>query len=81
MQPKARIILAAAYLVSGIGAIRAPQNINGTPATEPVDEDDPSPIADPTAYLPDQHNYPLSRMDYANTYSWIPYFSARRLYR
>lgn len=70
--PNARTLLAAAYLVSGMGAVRAAQNIDGTPAAEPVDEDDPSLIADPTAYLPDQHDCPLSCVDYANTHSWSP---------
>ncbi|KAM5493021.1 putative chitinase [Microsporum audouinii] len=56
-------------------------NLDGSHATKPLSKDDPSPIGDPTTYYPDQHDCPLPCVDYANTHSWIPYFSVARLHR
>ncbi|KAH8901476.1 class V chitinase Chi100 [Thozetella sp. PMI_491] len=51
-------------------------------AVLPASEDDPSPIADPIAYIPDQHDCPLPcTVDYANVHKWTPYYSVDRLQR
>lgn len=62
---------------AALGAI----NPDGSKAIEPVSMDDPSPIADPLTYIPDQHDCPLPCLDYANVHKWTPYHSIDRLQR
>ncbi|KAI4696564.1 uncharacterized protein J4E88_000741 [Alternaria novae-zelandiae] len=54
---------------------------NGTWVSEPLTEDDASPIDSPNTYYPDQYDCPLACVDYANTHSWITYFSMERIQR
>lgn len=57
-------------------------NLDGSQALNPVSEDDPSPIADPIAYIPDQHDCPLPcSVDFANVHKWTPFYSIDRLKR
>ncbi|KAK4118928.1 carbohydrate-binding module family 24 protein [Parathielavia appendiculata] len=70
------VLSAAATFVQG--AI----DLDGHRVVHPVSEDDPSPIADPLSYIPDQHNCPLPcYVDYANVHRWTPYYSLGRLQR
>ncbi|KHO00990.1 glycoside hydrolase family 18 protein [Metarhizium album ARSEF 1941] len=71
---------AIAFLV-GINAVQAALNIDGTQATGPVGDVDPSPTGDVDAYDPDNYDCPLPCNDYANPHSWIPYLSVERLER
>ena len=75
MRPKILTVLWGASLV------RAAINLNGTKAVAPLRGDDPSPIADPNTYYPDQYDCPLPCADYTNIHSWITYFSIDRLHR
>ncbi|KAM4066213.1 glycosyl hydrolases family 18 domain-containing protein [Hirsutella rhossiliensis] len=61
--------------------VRAAINIDGSQAVDPVTEHDPSPISDPTIYIPDQHDCPLACVDYSNMHSWTPFLSVDRLNR
>ncbi|KAF7555885.1 hypothetical protein G7Z17_g1808 [Cylindrodendrum hubeiense] len=79
MLPSLRSMLASLFLV--ISVAQAAINIDGSKAVDPVTEDDPSPISDINTYQPDQHDCPPPCADYANTHSWIPYFSTDRLKR
>ncbi|GAB1317774.1 chitinase [Madurella fahalii] len=72
---------ALASLVLGAGLVRSAINLDGSQAVAPAGDDDPSPIHDPEAYDPDQHDCPLPCVDYANMHSWTPYISVDRLRR
>ncbi|KAL7629535.1 hypothetical protein AAE478_001056 [Parahypoxylon ruwenzoriense] len=76
-----RVSFAIASLVWEASLVYSAINLDGTQAVEPLNEDDPSPVGDPATYYPDQHDCPLSCVDYSNTHSWIPYFSVDRLHR
>lgn len=65
----------------GASVVYSAINIDGTQAVQPATGNDPSPISDPTAYIPDQHDCPLACVDVSNVHSWIPYLSVRRLAR
>lgn len=67
-------------LLSGI-LVHAAIDLDGFQIVDPVTEDDPSPIADPITYHPDQHDCPLPCIDYTNVHMWTPYFSVDRLQR
>ncbi|KAI9163903.1 Killer toxin subunits alpha/beta [Paramyrothecium foliicola] len=79
MAPKAHVawVLSALSFVS----VRAAVNLNGDRVVNPVGDKDPSPIADPRTYYPDQHDCPLPYSDYSNIHAWTPYFSVERLHR
>jgi len=69
------VVLAAALADAAI-------NLDGSQAVRPVFADDPSPIADPITYIPDQHDCPLPcDVDYTNVHKWTPYNSVDRLRR
>ncbi|KAK4156324.1 hypothetical protein C8A00DRAFT_41196 [Chaetomidium leptoderma] len=55
--------------------------VKGVVGNLPTDPSKPSPIHDPQAYEPDQHDCPLPCVDYANMHSWTPYLSVDRLRR
>ncbi|KAI0385605.1 glycoside hydrolase family 18 protein [Hypomontagnella monticulosa] len=61
--------------------VHAAVDLEGEQVVDPVTEDDPSPIADPITYHPDQHDCPLPCADYSNVHTWTPYFSVDRLQR
>ncbi|QPH01779.1 hypothetical protein C2857_005982 [Epichloe festucae Fl1] len=56
-------------------------NLDGSHASEPATDDDPSPISDINTYDPEQYDCPLPCRDYANIHSWTPYLSVARLRR
>ncbi len=57
-------------------------NPDGSRATAPISDDDPSPISDPLTYVPKQHDCPLPyRLDYVNVHNWTLYYSVARLQR
>lgn len=62
-------------------SVRAAINLDGDQVSGPVTDGDPSPIADPLTYHPDQHDCPLPCTDLSNVHSWITYFSVDRLRR
>jgi hypothetical protein len=69
-------------LLSAATAVLGAVNLDGSKAVDPVSQDDPSPIADTLAYIPDQHDCPLPcRTDYANVHKWTPFYSVDRLRR
>lgn len=70
-----------ACLLLGWRTVHAAVDLEGAQVVEPVTGDDPSPIADPVTYQPDQHDCPLPCTDYSNVHKWTPYFSADRLQR
>lgn len=76
-----RDIAIAFTLVFIINAVHSALNLDGTPATEPVRDDDPSPIGDIDAYDADYHDCPLPCKNYSNPQSWITSFSVQRLQR
>ena len=73
--------IALAFLLLAASVVHAAVNLDGTQAVGAVTEDDPSPINSINTYYPDRHDCPLPCVDYANTHSWITYFSVRRLER
>jgi hypothetical protein len=56
-------------------------NLGGSHAVDSPTVDNPSPISDATGYHPDQHDCPLTYVDYSNMHSWIPFHSVDRLQR
>ena len=54
---------------------------NGTWVSEPLTEDDASPIDNTNTYCRNQYDCPLACADYANMHSRITYFSVRRIER
>ncbi|KAH6851101.1 glycoside hydrolase family 18 protein [Chaetomium sp. MPI-CAGE-AT-0009] len=76
MKPIHALVLWAATAVHG--AI----DLNGARVVKPLSDGDPSPIADPFTYMPEQHDCPLPcNVDYANVHKWTPYYSISRLQR
>lgn len=72
----------ALFAVCAFGLGQAAIDLNGQQVVEPATSDeDPSPIANINTYHPDQHDCPLLCTDYANTHSWIPYYTVQRLHR
>jgi hypothetical protein len=76
-----RMRSAAIWVAFGAHLARCAVDINGNQVTDPLHDDDPSPISDPRTYIPDQHDCPLACSDYSNTHSWTPYISVDRLQR
>ena len=74
-------ILLIVTALGRLNTVQAPINIDGTQATEPASDNDPSPIGDIEAYEADYNDCPLECDDYANIHSWIPYLSVDRLQR
>lgn len=69
-------------LAASIAIAHAAVDLDGSQVVGPVSEDDPSPIADPMTYYPDQHDRPLPcGVDFANVHKWTPYHSVDRLAR
>ncbi|KAH6688887.1 glycoside hydrolase family 18 protein [Plectosphaerella plurivora] len=69
-------------LAASVPVVHAAINLDGSQAVDPVSEDEPAPIADILAYIPDQHDCPLPcRVDYANVHKWTPYYTVERLER
>jgi len=70
------------FFLSTVATVFGAVNLDGSKALAPVLQDDPSPIADTLAYIPDQHDCPLPcRVDYANVHKWTPFYSVDRLQR
>src|SRR4051794_14143438 len=70
------------HLAAGLVMVHAAVNLDGSQAVDPVSEDDPSPIANPITYYPDQHDCPLPcSADISNVHKWTPYHSVDRLKR
>ena len=76
-----RMKTVAASLLLGAGLVHSALNLDGSQAVAPAGDNDPSPIHDPQAYEPDQHDCPLPCVDYSNIHSWVPYLSVDRLDR
>jgi hypothetical protein len=56
--------------------------LDGAKVVEPLFENDPSPIADPLTYMPEQQDCPSPcSVDYGNAHKWTPYYSIDRLQR
>jgi len=69
-------------LAASIAIAHAAVDLDGSQVVDPVSKDDPSPIADPITYYPDQHDCPLPcGVDFANVHKWTPYHSVDRLAR
>ncbi|KAI6086086.1 glycoside hydrolase family 18 protein [Hypoxylon rubiginosum] len=66
-------------LLLGGYLVHAAVDLDGVQVVHPVTSEDPSPIADPNSYQPDQYNCPLPCIDYSNVHKWTPYFSVDRL--
>ncbi|KAM7214665.1 hypothetical protein V8F06_009986 [Rhypophila decipiens] len=65
-----------------IRLVLAAINLDGSQALLHVSEDDPSPIADTLAYIPDQHDCPLPcSIGFGNIHRWTPFYSVDRLKR
>jgi len=54
---------------------------DGTWVSEPLTEDDASPIDNTNTYYRNQYDCSLACAAYANTHSWITYFSVHRIER
>lgn len=69
-------------LAASIAIAHAAVDLDGSQVVDPASKDDPSPIADPITYYPDQHDCPLPcGVDFANVHKWTPYHSVDRLAR
>ncbi|KAI1772844.1 carbohydrate-binding module family 24 protein [Hypoxylon cercidicola] len=73
--------LALGGFLLGSHLVHAAVNLDGVQVVDPVTDEDPSPIADPITYQPDQHQCPLPCIDYANVHKWTSYISVDRLQR
>lgn len=71
----------AFQLLGVLVSVQAAIDVDGNPAIDPVQEDEPSPIDGFDRFWPDQHDCPLPCYDYSNIHSWIPYISVGRLQR
>jgi len=70
------------HLAAGLVTVHAAVNLDGSQAVDPVSKDDPSPIANPITYYPDQHDCPLPcSADISNVHKWTPYHTVDRLKR
>ncbi|KAK4447349.1 hypothetical protein QBC34DRAFT_355211 [Podospora aff. communis PSN243] len=76
---QSRLRAAALALLWGLGAVQAAINLDGTPAVDPLTDDDPAPIASINTYHPDEHDCPLPCSDVTNVHSWITYHTTSRL--
>lgn len=68
-------------LLLRLDIVQAALDLSGNHVTGPLKKNDPSPLGDPSTYVPERHDCPLSCVDYGNTHSWIPYQSVQRLSR